>query len=399
MSSNRQNTKIIISKVSSFHLNWDAGDMYMNALESCLKFIGQECAYWWLAGVSGDAFKFIYDKDDVREPMRDRVPIDTVSLACSAMGWRGIWCVDEKIEIVINHIKESLKQNIPVLTTNLVHKWYHGANIITGIDDKDKKFFLQIGREDVLKPYSYEKIPIPESWDGPIPGPITWANNPIFLLKEIVNVPGEEKIISKSLTQAVELQNIKSLPYKDHPGAQKYSTPLLTGKTARCGRSAFKELKDEIMHSVITWPVIWRITTQCGQLSYDRSNAAKFLKTFASKYPQYSNLDKISDLFNETMNNANTLKKSYWDDRLNHINNPETFLKEMYGSYSFVYNISSLEGDKLKQFRKILPVMETLWGPAVILDSSTRRMYNLKLINAIINAENHCFKLLERFIE
>ena len=371
----------------------------MHALESCLKFQGQESNYWWLAGVSGDAFKFIYDRDDVREPMRDLVPIDTVSLACSSMGWEGKWYVDEKIENVVDRVKRSLKKNYPILTSNLGSQWYHGANIITGINEESNEFFLQIGRVDLTKSYGYEKIPIPKKWDGPVPGPIIWADNPIFIFEKRIEKPNEEKTVTNSLKQALDIYNKKTLSYKDHPGAQNYSTPSLKGKVVNQGLNAFIELREEVTNSVITWPIIWRITTQCGQLSYDRSNVTKFLKTIVKKYSQFSSLEKISDLYNETMNNANALKKSYWDDRLRGIDDLEKLLEEMYNSQSFVYNISRLGTDKVNQIRNKFIVMDTLWGPAVILDSPKRRNYSLEMIDIIINNENKCIKELKKSLK
>ncbi|MFW9877707.1 MAG: hypothetical protein ACFFG0_31860 [Candidatus Thorarchaeota archaeon] len=399
MSHNKHKTRIIIPDVPLFHLNWDAGDMFMNALESCLRFLDHEVNSWWLAGISGDAFKFIYDKDDIREPMRDRVPIDTVSLASSTIGWEGKWYVDEKIERTIDRIRESLEQGYPILTSNLGNQWYHGANIITGIDEDTNELFLQIGRENLSKPYAYEKVPIPESWDGPVPGSIIWGTNPIFLFKKRVEILDEEKIIAKSISQAIEIYKIKSLSYKDHPGAQKFSTPSLKGKTTNQGLAAFVELKEEIKYSEITWPVIWSITTQGGQLSYDRSNAAIFLKAIAKKDLKYTALNEIGQLFNETVINANSLKESYWNDRLSKFRNPEELLEEIYNSHSFVYNVSSLEINLVNRFQKFLPLMDTLWGPAFILDSPKRRIYNHELINKIIKNENQCFKLLERYIK
>ncbi len=99
MNSCRGKFSMIIDNVPAFFLNWDAGDMFMLTLESCLRYLGQEVNSWWLAGISGDAFKFVYDKDDVHEPMRDRVSIDTISLATVSVGWKGKWYINDKIVI------------------------------------------------------------------------------------------------------------------------------------------------------------------------------------------------------------------------------------------------------------------------------------------------------------
>ncbi|MFX1573687.1 MAG: hypothetical protein ACFFB0_13135 [Promethearchaeota archaeon] len=398
MKSEGHKNELVIPDVPIFHLNWDAGDMLMLALESCLKYLDQNVNSWWLAGISGDAFKFMYDKKDVREPMRDRVPIDTVSLACSSLGWEGKWYINETIDKVRNRIKHSLEQGYPVITSNLGTRWYHGANIITGINEDTNELFLQIGHEDISKSYNYKKIHIPEKWDGPVPGSIIWADNPIFILKNKTSQPEEEKIIVESIARVIDIYQGESLPYKDHVGAQKYSTPLLKGKTVNKGITAFNELKDEIKNSEITWPVIWSITTQCGQLLYDRSNASKFLKKAAEKYSQYFMLAKIADYYEEIINAANLLKQSYWDERLNKITKIEELVVKLKKGKSFVYNISNLKRDDINQLCRILPIMETLWGFTVILDNPRRRNYNLDLVDLIIDREKNCLNLFQRFL-
>jgi len=74
-------SRYVVSDVPAFALNYDAGDMAMLALEACLCVLGKGSPAWWLAAVSGDAFKFVYDRGVVFEPMRDRVPLDILTLA------------------------------------------------------------------------------------------------------------------------------------------------------------------------------------------------------------------------------------------------------------------------------------------------------------------------------
>lgn len=397
--SSNNNSAIIIPDVPIFVLNWDAGDMYIYALESCLKFLGEKCESWWLAGLSGDAFKFVYDRDDVREPMRDRVPVDIVGLASSSIGWEGKWYFNERLDKVISYIKGSLEQGYPVLTSNLGAQWYHGANIITGINEDTNEFLLQIGREDITGSFDYERIPIPEEWDGPVPGSIIWATNPIFILEKKIAAPNEEKTISMSINRAVEIYNKKSLPYKFHPGAQKYSTVSLKDKFVRQSLNAFEELSEEVKNTEVNWTTIWSITTQIGQLSYDRLNASKFLNYIANKFTDYSRLVEISNLYKQTVDNANLLKQSYWDNRLDGINDFKKILEEIRKSKSFVYSISNLKLELKNQLQKDFPIIDTLWGPAIIIDLPNRRNYNSKLTNSIYKNEINCFNLLNRFLK
>lgn len=390
---------MIINNVPAFLLNWDAGDMLMLALESCLRYLGEEVHSWWLAGISGDAFKFIYDKDDVREPMRDRVPIDIISLANSSVGWEGKWYVNEKIEATKERIMNSLERGYPIITSNLGSQWYHGANIITGLNDETDEIYLQIGRENLLDSIQYEKISIPEMWDGPVPGPIIWANNPIYLFEKKSNQPSKENRIFKALNRAINLYKDITLLYKNHPGAQKYSTPSLEGKQVKQGLAALVNLKEEIQQSLITWSVIWSVTTQIGQLSYDRSNASRFLEEIFKEYTQYSELKILSNLYKETAHLANIIKQSYWDKRLNEIKNIDKLVENINDSQSFIFDVSKLNTEILGDIRNRFPVMDTLWGPAVKLDSLERRNYNSNLIDMILNNEKESLELLTKLIQ
>ncbi|MFW9973021.1 MAG: hypothetical protein ACFFDF_22740 [Candidatus Odinarchaeota archaeon] len=394
---NKLNDELVNQNVPIFHLNWDAGDMLILALESCLKYLGQEIESWWLAGISGDAFKLVYDKDDVRETMRDRVPTDIVSIACSICGWEGKWYFDEPLETTKSRIKDSLEKGYPIITSNLGSQWYHGANIIVGINENTNHFFLQIGREDLSKSYEYEKISIPKNWDGPVPGPIIWADNPIFIFEKKIQPPYTEELLIESIERAINLYTRKSLPYKDHIGAQRYSTPSLKGKRVYLGLYAFNELRDEIKNSEIIWPVIWSITTQCGQLLYDRSNASKYLQEVSKKDPEYLLPTQIAEYYNEIARASQLLKQSYWDERLSELTKIEDLVKELKQGNSFVYKIPHMKKNFINQLRRFLPIMETLWGAAIILDNPKRRIYNLELVDLIIKKEKICLDLLQRF--
>ncbi|MEJ2296140.1 MAG: hypothetical protein P8Y23_15405, partial [Candidatus Lokiarchaeota archaeon] len=92
------------------------------------------------------------------------------------------------------------------------------------------------------------------------------------------------------------------------PGAQEYSTVSLKNKFVKHSLNAFEELGEEVKNTEINWTTIWSITTQIGQLSYDRLNTSKFFNYIANKYTDYSKLVEISNLYKQTADNANLLK-------------------------------------------------------------------------------------------
>lgn len=107
--------ELSIPGVPAFPRSYDAGGMAMLALEAALKAVGDERPAWWLAGASGDAFKFAYDRGNVFEPLRDRVPADTVTLACAAAGLRGRWLTGASMDEIRGLVRDAVHRGTPVL--------------------------------------------------------------------------------------------------------------------------------------------------------------------------------------------------------------------------------------------------------------------------------------------
>jgi len=198
-------SRYIVPNVPAFKLNYDAGDMAILALEAVLKALDKPYPNWWLSSVYGETFKFVYDRGDVFEPMRDRVPLDIFGIACAAVGIEGRWIVNKSMKEVKKLVRNSLKQGMPVLAPYLAES-YHGMTIITGIDENEN-LLLQVGKEDLEKGHEYVAQQIPNKWNGPVPGPIIWADNPIFIIKEIENPPDENKVIKQTLNRAIKPHN------------------------------------------------------------------------------------------------------------------------------------------------------------------------------------------------
>ncbi len=384
----------IIPDVPAFERNDDAAGMAMTALEAALATRGGGRPAWWLAGMSGDAFKFVYDRGAVFEPLRDRVPLDVLTLACRAAGWDGQWRCGLNAAQAAALVQASVQRGCPVITPFLGSKWYHGMVLIVGIDAAKGVYFLRVARE---RGNGHETVCIPERWDGPVPGPLAWADTPLFLLQGRLPPPGPDEALRAALGRAVELFEGAPLPYAAHPGAQRYSEPPLAGRAAFQGEAALHALKEEVAAGgIVGFDLIWRIDAQLGQLRYDRGNAARCLRAMAEQHQASGPLQEAALHYEVTAQCAGQLQAAFWDKRLQQTAELRSLHAAIDGSASLVYAVGHLPPGELATLRCMAPVLETPWGPAAVIDAPQRRGSALELVDRIIEREHLCVALLRK---
>ncbi len=383
-----------LKSVPAFPLVYDAGDGIILALEALFRYRGRRRSVAWLAGISGDAFKFVYDRGDVFEPLRDRVPVDTATLAAQAVGLKGRWLLDASRPQVIEAVAHSLARGYPVLAPYLAPE-VHSAALIVGLDRAAGTFDLQVPRPDPNADAPYVTIPIPDRWDGPVPGPAIWADTPLFLIEGEGSPPDEGVLLREALERAVALAQGGSLPYKPHPGAQEYSVPPLTGRYAFHGRDALDLLQYEVGQVMPNrFAVIWRMDAQLGQLAWDRANAAAFLRQAAEMTPEMTAaLTEAARLYEETARLARRAKGAYWDQGLLEVTEAEAALAYLRESSSMVYALPPA-ATAWEEVTRRLWRLETPWGPAAILVTPDRVAAIQETVDGIVRNERRVGELL-----
>jgi len=162
------------------------------------------------------------------------------------------------------------------------------------------------------------------------------------------------------------------------------------------GLRALENMKKEVAETEpLNWGVIWRMDAQCGQLAHDRMNAAKFLRYIAEKYPKYKDLLNTAEVYKETSKSASELKQAYWDKRWSLETSRQTFREKVKNTNSFVYQIPVLKEEDINWIHRVLPVQNTPWGPAIIVDGPRRRKQNTNLVNKIITNEKQAIKQIQ----
>lgn len=389
----------LISNVPSFVRDHDAGSMAVTALSVALGTQGDDRPDWWLAGVSGDAFKFVYDAGPVFEPLRDRNPLDVVETACRAAGWEGHWSTTGRAEIVEAVVRQSIGAGRPLLAPFLGEAWYHGMVLVVGIDDARRRFLLQRARTGGGEAGDYELIAIPDRWDGPVPGDVAWSDAPLFVLEGRRTAPPPTIALATALARAIELHGGRPLPYAGHPGAQRYSGVPLAGRVAPQGDAAFRLLRHDILRAgTIGFDLIWRIDAQLGQLHYDRRNAARFLRVAAGGHPAAAALTEAAERHATTADIAKRIQHAFWDKSLGGEADASAVRSAVNTSSSLVYALGGLPAQERDRLHGSLPVVDTPWGPAGIADAPSRRERLAELVDRVIEAEGRAVAALGRAV-
>jgi len=384
-----------IRDVPTFDRNHDAGSMAMLALEAILAAQGERWPAWWLAGMSGDAFKFVYDAGAVFEPLRDPGSVGCPDARLPGRRWAGHWRLGAQPGEVVDLVRASLQRGCPVITPFLGSRWYHGIVLIVGIDDTARQFLLRIAREDSTSAAGYQTVAIPERWDGPVPGAVAWADTPLFILDGRMSLPSREALLGDALARAADLHAGAPLSYAGHPGAQRYSDPLLSGRAARQGEAALGVLRQDLAEGELRdFALIWRIDAQLGQLHYDRTNAVHFLRAVAGEHLAGGQLLEVALCYEATARIAARIQAALWDKQLGQTPDLTGVRAGIGASASLVYAVRHLPREDIAALSRYISVLQTPWGPAAIVDSPRRRRGVLELVDGIIVNERRCVAML-----
>jgi hypothetical protein len=403
--------------VKAFPRDYDSGSMAVRSLMSCLESYHLTYQYARLLGVSGAAFKFVYDSTEAYEPLRDLSPIDVLGTACAAMGFEDAhWMVDEPIEVVKRVVKGEIDAGRPVIAPFLATHEYHGFTIITGYDYDEDLFHLQGAfhtPEGAAIPDGIS-VPVPEAWDGPTVSPAGWAGNPVFVIGERSGEgTGYVQYYKDIVESGIGAMRGGRLTYGSRPGEHVYmSTP--GPHEASYGLEAYGILSSDVGSSELTRVVegdtllnfgfIWRIDAQVGQLEHDRRNGALFLRYLRQGLPakRVPLLEEIIDNFNRTADDAADLRKVFWDDvrkareaRITRDEVPGYVASSksiVIGVVDDKWYVRELEGQGYG-------IYSSPWGPVVVNDSEEKRLQARLLVRSLQSRERQSLSMLEELAE
>ncbi len=397
-----------IEGVAQFRLDTDSGPMAIYAFQSCLGVLGFNYSYSKFAGISGAAFKFVYDTTEAYEPLRDLFPTDVLQSASAQIGFEDAhWETGRSIDELMRIIKREIDAGRPLIASDLETSAYHGLFIIAGYDLETSHLLVQ----GALRRAGYDSIPIAEGWDGSTASPVGWASNPVFVFGRQVKGSGDARAGKNgpSIAAAIEIMKGGELEYGRHPGEEPYLGEA-GPHTAGYGLKAFELLSYDIAHRPLVtmqdgephldFGFLWRIDSQIGQLQHDRTQAFTFLRQARAGLPPEQNalLEELTASFQAVSRDAKGLREVFWQAMPPGVTTADSAVAYARGSSSIVLNLSVPMWmiDELKSMGE--PVFETHWGWVMVADSPEKRMGARLLVRAILSRERNSIRMLEELL-
>ena len=397
-----------VEAIKAFDLDYDSGSMALHALQSAFGAYDFGLGYQRLVGVSGVAFKFVYDSTEAFEPLRDIYPMDALTGVSRELGFDDArWVTGEPIETVKDVIKREIDSGRPVLAPYLKVDDYHGFFIVTGYDFEKGLFYLQSAFEGDS---GYVTVPIPEAWDGPTASPAGWATNPVFVIGERKR-KGQEVAMAGRGPVEVAISAMKGgrlmygthggeHPYMGRPGPHEavYGLPAydLLSRDIE-DRSLIKTRDGEV---VLDFAFIWRIDSQLGQLEHDRSNGGYFTRLVSMELPRdkAAEMSEIRWNLEATAGDAAELRRFFWHEI------PDTIEAGDVAGYvrassSIVFKLPDVGGLRDRLRGEGFDTFETVWGLVLIDDSHEKRMLAKTEMRSIVVREQWTLEMLEDIVD
>lgn len=394
-----------VKGVKPFPLDLDSGSMALHALSSCLEASGVGISYSRLVGVSGTAFKFVYDTTEAYEPLRDLFPVDALKIGSAAAGFADAhWELDHPIDAVKAIVKREIDKGHPVVAPFLKPDAYNGFFVITGYDYANGLFQVQGAFQET----TYATVPIPASWSGPTASPLGWASNPVFVIGDLdpARTPGENL---DKLTVAMGIEALKggTLKYGLTPGEQAY-LGWPGEREAAYGIPAYSLLARDVAAEplvvspggveAVNFAFLWRLDAQLGQLAEDRKYGANTMDLMSTRVTGGKSIEveAIADNLDKTVADVTDLRKIFWDQIPYGINTADGLVGYVKASKSAVFSFAGRDMLLVELQSLGLKAFRTRWGPAIVEDSPEKRMRARLLVKSIESRERASVRMLEQ---
>lgn len=399
----------VLDEIKGFDLDYDSGNMGIHALSSCIESAKGATPYHTLVGLSGSAFKFVYDSTEAYEPLRDLYPMDALRKAARAMGFPNArWEVNESIDTVKLLIKNEIDGGRPLVAPFLKDDAYHGFFIITGYDYGRNVLYLQgaLGLDS-----GYVSVTVPDSWDGPTASPGGWAGNPVFMLGEgRHSVKKDGTMEREAVREGIQAYRGGTLEYGTHPGEERYmGTP--GPHAAYYGLPAYDILSADVEKEPILvndngaeavgFGFIWRLDSQLGQLEHDRYHGTAYLRALSGFLPPEHMvlLAEVVDNFEKVVGDVQALRRVFWHPIPEQCAGPEDVIRYVEREKSIVYWVPDVEHMLMGLEARGLETRPTPWGPVIVLDSAEKRLRAKVLVKSIASREKNSLYILEDIVE
>lgn len=363
--------QIPAERVPAFKAEPASGHHGFLALQAALSTVKAARSLAYLAGSSGDAFKFVYDRAPVREPLRDLRPWDSLALAAVACGLRAEWVPGATLDHVRGQVEAHAKIGQPVLTSGLPGNLAGGFCLLVGYDEASDTLSVRDPASDPEAAGPFRELPLHAemAWDGPRTGAPHWIDYPLLVLRgPLYDPPDEAALRRDALQRALAVLEGDPLPYPDHPGALALAGVPLAGRAALQGPAGLEALAADLAESDLADPAVrWRLDAQLGQLAWDRHLAVLYLETWGGSAPG----DLIAH-YRTLAHTARTLLSRNAEQRSAAMHDPDDLTRFIEGTAAYCYALPD-RPRLIEAARGLGHVLATPGGPVVLVDSPKRR--------------------------
>jgi len=386
----------LIPGVPAFKREPDSGNLAFLAAQAALSAIGPPRSVAYLAGASGDAFKFVYDNAPVREPLRDLRPADTLARAFAACGLRAEWVPDATLDHVRGQVEAQAGIGRPVLTSSLPGQ-EPVCVLLVGYDADSDTLAYRAAAERPGADTPYASLPLGGAqWDGPLTGPPHWADFPLLVIRgPLYDPPDEEARRRTALQAALDALTGAPIPYPAHPGAARHADLPLAGRSARQGLAALELLAADIAAGDLgDAATLWRLDAQLRQLAWDRALAALYLESWEGRAPA-----ALIARYRTVAHTARTLLSRLWERRsatMYSLHELRTFIASSAACLYALPDDPRMQTDLALDGPGLMVILPR--GAALLVDRAERRAGAARLAGRLLDLEQGSIPLLQQIL-
>lgn len=382
----------IIPKVPAFKSEPESGHMAFLAAQAALSAMGVEQSLARLAGGSGDAFKFVYDRAPVHAPLRDLRPADTLARAFAACGLRAEWVPDATLDHVRGQVEAHAAIGQPVLASGLPGTPAGAFCLLVGYDEDSDTLSILDPAADPLVPATLRRLALADgpAWDGPLTGTPHWASFPMLVVRGPLYDPADETDLRRAALQAaLDVIDGEPLAYPEHPGAQAQANVPLAGRSVPQGPAALDALAQDLAEADLADAALrWRVAAQLAQLAWDRHLAVVYLESWEASAPA-----GLIAHYRSLAHSARTLLSRNREQRSAAMDCVDDLKLLISGTAAYCYALPA-DPKLIDGVADLGQILDTPEGTALLVDSPKRRQGAVTLAGRLAEQERACRALL-----
>ncbi|PIW02265.1 MAG: hypothetical protein COW42_02370 [Deltaproteobacteria bacterium CG17_big_fil_post_rev_8_21_14_2_50_63_7] len=395
--------------VRAFVSDEGAADNGAHALHKLLEFKGHSLPYSAIKAISGDGFKFVYDKAAVFEALRDLTPTDFFRDCLNFFGIQGAWHTGYGLAEVEPMLESAFAAGNPTITSNLDDSSL-GYQLIVGYQPgapaavavRAARSAEELGEDPPARWMAFDR-----DWDGPVTSRARWDLNPVFVIDSAGSTPTPKP--AEQLQQAVDagLRSFEpfEIAYATSGFDDAYATEPTAGRNACNGLEAWAALGDDIQNrpDLSSFAFTWKVDALAARLRHDRAALAEFFTVHAKhqKGDKAQLLTSLSEVLTAIAEKAKTLRQLAWNQDTYHVQTPEDFQQLMASSRSLAYPVPEHRGfpELLRAVGYEDRMHTTSWGLAIFMDDEVRWQHVARIVDELGNDEADVENFLRRIAD